>query len=69
MISSVQSQLTQAQLTPAALGAQISIAIAAKSLDAQKQEGTAVLQLLDNAGQVADGVAPSPTGRLLDVQA
>lgn len=69
MISPVQSQLTQAQLAPAALGAQISSAIAAKSLDAQKQQGAAVLQLLDNAGQVADGIAPAPTGRLLDLQA
>ncbi len=68
MVSAVQSSLVQAQLAPAALGSQISTAIAAKSLDAQKQEGAAVLQLLDNAAKIA---APGSDGlgTLIDVHA
>jgi hypothetical protein len=69
MISAVQSRLVDAQLTPAALGTAISTAVAAKSLDAQRQAGAAVLQLLDDSLSIANAVAPSQTGQHLDIQA
>ena len=68
MVSAAQSRLIQAELAPAALGAQISSAIAAKTLNAQKQEAAAVLQLLDQAAQVAP-VPTGGTGAALDVVA
>jgi hypothetical protein len=69
MVTALQSRLIDAQLAPAALNSAISTAIAAKSLDAQRQEGAAVLQLLDQALLVSDSVAPPQTGQLLDLQA
>jgi hypothetical protein len=69
MISAVQSRLIDAQLAPAALGTAISTALAAKSLDAERQAGAAVLQLLEDTQTLAAAVAPSPTGQHLDIQA
>jgi len=52
------------------LGTQISVAVAAKALDAQRQQGAAVLELLNNAGTIDSGsVAPPTPGQTLDIQA
>jgi hypothetical protein len=64
MVSAVQQQLIQASLAPAKLANDVSTAVAGKVLDSARQQGAAVLQLLDNA------VPPSPTlGTQLDVSA
>ncbi len=67
MVSPAQSQLIAASLMPAAVGNQISYAVAAKSLDAQKQAGAAVLQLLDGAANAAEPGNPEGLGTQLDV--
>ena len=73
MVSSAQQSLTNAQLAPAQIGQQISTAIAAKSLDAARQQGANVLQLLDSAAQVGQGpgdplvAKATGLGTLLDV--
>ena len=71
MISSVQQKLIDAQLAPARIGQDISTAVAAKSLDAQRQEGDSVLQLLDSAAQAGDPLVAKATGvgSLLDITA
>jgi hypothetical protein len=69
MVSALQSRLIDAQLAPAALGTAISTAVTAKSFDAQRQEGAAVLQLLDDSQNLATAIDPSQTGQHLDVQA
>ncbi len=70
MVSAAQSQLTQAQLAPVTLDSQISSAVVAKSLDAEKQQGAAVLQLLDNAaGTESLPADPNGLGATLDITA
>jgi hypothetical protein len=49
MVSAVQSSLTNAALIPAAVDNQISAAIAGKALDDAREQGAAVLELLDAA--------------------
>ena len=68
MVSAVQSQLINAQLAPVSLGSQISATVAAKTLSAEKQQGAAVLSLLDQAASVGDA-SSSSTGQLLDITA
>ena len=64
MISPVQQQLIDASLAPAKLASDVNTAVAAQTLDAQRQEGAAVLQLLDRS------VPPSSTvGTRLDITA
>jgi hypothetical protein len=67
MVSAAQSRLIEAELAPKAIATQISGAIAAKSHESEKQEGAAVLQLLDQAANVGNQV--NQTGRVLDVSA
>jgi hypothetical protein len=76
MISAAQSQLTEAQLAPARIANDISYAVAAKTLDAQRQEGATALKLLDSAmgagtPQPGDPLVAKATGlgSLLDVMA
>jgi hypothetical protein len=69
MVSPVQSKLIQASLTPAALGAEISSTIAAKAQTAQKQEGAAVLKLLENAGAPQQSGGTNDLGGTLDITA
>jgi hypothetical protein len=47
---------------------QISVAVARKSLDAQKQEGAAAIALLEGAAQTAPGASPDGVGTAIDVQ-
>ena len=42
----------EAQLAPAAVASQINYAVAAKSLDAERQEGAAAVRLVEGAGQI-----------------
>ena len=49
MITPAQSRLIDAQLAPAAVATNITTAIAKKSLDSEKLQGAAILQLLDAA--------------------
>ncbi|HVS73561.1 MAG TPA: putative motility protein [Phycisphaerae bacterium] len=49
MISPAQSQLTDAQLTPARVASDIGYAVAAKTLNAERQQGAAILDLLNGA--------------------
>jgi hypothetical protein len=58
MISSAQQSLINAQMAPAQIGQEISSAIAAKTLNAAKQEGANVLSLLDSAAQVGKAAGP-----------
>ncbi|HVT83367.1 MAG TPA: hypothetical protein VHM90_22190 [Phycisphaerae bacterium] len=69
MVSPAQSRLIQAQLAPAALASQISSALAAKSLDAEKQAGAAVLRLLDGATQTQSPSQDNGLGGQLDITA
>jgi hypothetical protein len=71
MVSPAQSRLIDAGLQPAAVGQQISVAIASKVLNSARQEGAAVLSMLDAAGQVADPqlAQASGLGTQLDVTA
>jgi hypothetical protein len=55
MVSPAQSKLIEASLLPAAISRDISSAVAKKSLDATKQEGAAVLKLLDSAAGITAG--------------
>ncbi len=59
MVSAAQNQLIQATLTPAALGAQISSAVAANVLNSARQQGAAVVQLLDDAAIPANSAVPT----------
>jgi len=67
MVSAAQSQLVSAQLAPISLGSQISTSVAAKTLSAEKQQGAAIVSLLDQAASVGD--APPSTGQGLDITA
>ncbi len=74
MISPAQSQMIDAQLAPARLANDVSYAVAAKTLNAQRQEGETVLKLLDSAGgapQAGDPLVAKATGlgSLLDITA
>lgn len=68
MVSPVQSQLINAQLAPVALGSQISASVAAKVLASEKQQGDAVVSLINAATGTAIPAPDSP-GQALDVTA
>ena len=61
MIAPAQSRLIDAQLAPAAIATQVSSAIAKKSLDSEKLQGAAILQLLDDATDT-QSTPPSTNG-------
>ncbi len=75
MVSATQAKLIDASLLPAQVSSQISVSVAAKSLDAARQEGDAAVQLIDAAGasgpQPGDALVAKATGMgtFLDVQA
>lgn len=58
MVSAAQSALINASLSPLAIGNAISSAIADKTLQAAKQEGAQLVQLIDSAdsGSGSSGV-------------
>jgi len=75
MVSPAQQSLIQSSLAPAALASDITYSVAAKAMNAERQQGDAVVQLLDSAG----GGSPGPgdalvakatgLGSLLDITA
>jgi hypothetical protein len=73
MLSPAQPSSSNGARPPAALGSAISTAVAAKSLDAQRQQGAAILKMLDAAGaaQAGDPLVAKATGLggLLDITA
>lgn len=76
MVSPAQQSLNQASLSPAATASAIDTAVAAKALNAQRQQGDAAVQLIDSAGQSGspqpgDALVAKATGlgSLLDVTA
>lgn len=46
----------------------ISVAVARKTLDAQKQQGDAAIALLEAAKQTAPGASPDGVGAAIDVR-
>jgi hypothetical protein len=58
--------LLSSQLAAAETSNKVAIAVAKKLLDAQEQQGAAMLSLLDAAAQIAD---PQAAGQCLDVTA
>lgn len=56
-------------LTQSTIAADIGVAVAKKSLDNQKQQGAAVLALLDTASQVARQPIQPNKGTAIDVTA
>jgi hypothetical protein len=73
MVSAAQNNLIEAALTPARIGTEISTSVAAKTLDAAREQGAQLVSLIDNAGQIAPGDAlvakATGMGSLLDVTA
>ncbi|HVX85626.1 MAG TPA: putative motility protein [Phycisphaerae bacterium] len=73
MISPAQSQLTDAQLTPARVASDIGYAVAAKTLNAERQQGAAILDLLNGTAntQLSDPSLAQATGlgSLIDISA
>jgi len=75
MISPAQNNLVEASLIPARVSNDISVAVAAKSLANDRQQGAQLTQLIDAAGQIAspagDPLVARATGvgGLLDVNA
>jgi hypothetical protein len=76
MISAAQQSLSQGAIPPAALSSDISTAVAAKALNAQRQQGDAIVKLLDSAGSdgemgPGDALVAKATGLggLLDITA
>ena len=64
-ISSVNNSLLQSQLTAAKLNVDIGYKLAAKTMDSARQQGAAVLSLLESAAEVAQSSTPSgPTPTL-----
>ncbi len=73
-ISNVNQQIVQSQLAAAQTQQAIQVSIARKTLDAAKQEGTAVLKLLESATRISPaditlGAIVSGKGQNLDVKA
>ena len=70
-MSPVQSQLIQASTLPAAVDSQISASVAGKVLDAARQQGDAVVKLLDQASALSAGdpltAQATGLGGILDV--
>ena len=54
MVSAAQQNLINATLSPAQTGVAISTSVAAKTLDAARQQGAAIVQLLDSASSIGD---------------
>ena len=75
MVSPAQQASIQASLIPSAVANEVSTSIAAKTLQAQRQQGDALLALLDSASPDPGGVGPGDPlvakatglGGLLDV--
>ena len=53
MVTAMQQSLINSSLMPSKVGSAISTAVAAKTLQAARQEGAAVVQLLEAAGRGA----------------
>ena len=73
-ISNVNQQIVQSQLAAAQTQQAIQVSIARKTLDTARQEGAAVLKLLESATQIAPaeitlGAIVSGKGQNLDVKA
>lgn len=77
-ISNVSNQLLQSYLSSATLKQDIGVRVAAKTMDAARQEGDAALKLLDQAAQISQqglaqmgvptmGAVVSGLGQNLDV--
>ena len=66
MVSAAQSNLISAALAPTQIGQQIDAAVAVKTLNVQREQGNAVLKLLDTAGQAGpqpgDALVAKATG-------
>ena len=58
-----------ASLTGIDLSSRISVAVAGKAMDAQRQEGDAALALLQAAAEVAEAAASQPPSGRLDTYA
>lgn len=77
MVSATQQSLINSSLMPGQFGTAISTAVASKTLQAARQEGAAVVQMLEDAGVSSQGItAGDPLvakatglGGLLDVTA
>jgi hypothetical protein len=73
MVSSAQSRLIDASLSPAQVDNAVSVSVLRKSLDAARQEGASAVQLIDSAAvpQRGDALVARATGlgNLIDVQA
>ncbi|MGN6369747.1 MAG: putative motility protein [Phycisphaerae bacterium] len=73
MVSSAQSRLSDASLSPAQVNNALSISLLRKSLDAARQEGASAVQLIDSAAppQPGDALVAKATGlgNLIDLQA
>jgi hypothetical protein len=71
MVSPAQSKLIEAALIPARVASEVSSSVAAKTLDAARQQGAQVVSLIDKAGQIGagDALVAKATGKggLLDV--
>lgn len=72
-IGSVGNSLIQSQLNATQLRENIAYAVAAKSLNVVRDQGAAVLSLLDQVVEMAENAAPEPTasplGRNINVRA
>jgi hypothetical protein len=66
-ISNINDSILQSQLTGLQVQQQISVKVAAKTLDVARDQGAAVLDLLDSAMQAAqaDNSAPPTLGQLV----
>jgi hypothetical protein len=73
MVSAAQSKLIDAALIPARVASEVSSSVAAKTLDAARQQGAQVISLIDNAGKIrpGDALVAQATGKggLLDITA
>ena len=73
-ISNINNSLLQSQLTNLQLRRDINVKVASKTLDAARDQGAAVLQLLDQAADLAQtaptyGALVSGLGQNLDLTA
>lgn len=79
MISTAQSQMVDASLAPMRLRTEISTSVLKKTLNAARDEGAAMVDLIDSAGAVGSGgggqagdalvAKATGVGGLLDVMA
>jgi len=75
MVSAAQSNLIDASLSPAQVSNAISTSVLSKTLDAARQQGASVVQLIDDASlsgpQPGDALVAKATGlgSFLDISA